>query len=211
MVFIRKKSSFFCLLRFICCEYYTETWQPFPLSKHNVVNFFAFCAICLDVIYIFSPHFRYVALTSLLKTVQTDHNAVQRHRSTIVDCLKDLDVSIKRYISKHVIICSLITTRSSSSSEWPPDVRYSSTDVPWSWVSPWSMGITSEGWWRSCCISWTRATRISKPTARQGSSWLLRSKAGVCCSFEDFPVLKMLISYIHRKATVKYKIIGTPR
>ncbi|XP_061336000.1 AP-1 complex subunit gamma-1-like isoform X3 [Pezoporus flaviventris] len=39
---------------------------------------------------------RYVALTSLLKTVQTDHNAVQRHRSTIVDCLKDLDVSIKR-------------------------------------------------------------------------------------------------------------------
>uniref|UniRef100_A0A8C8DIL3 AP-1 complex subunit gamma n=1 Tax=Oryzias sinensis TaxID=183150 RepID=A0A8C8DIL3_9TELE len=40
---------------------------------------------------------RYVALTSLLKTVQTDHNAVQRHRSTIVDCLKDLDVSIKRF------------------------------------------------------------------------------------------------------------------
>uniref|UniRef100_A0A672NTE2 AP-1 complex subunit gamma-1-like n=1 Tax=Sinocyclocheilus grahami TaxID=75366 RepID=A0A672NTE2_SINGR len=32
----------------------------------------------------------------LQKTVQTDHNAVQRHRSTIVDCLKDLDVSIKR-------------------------------------------------------------------------------------------------------------------
>ncbi|MBN3290792.1 AP1G1 protein, partial [Polypterus senegalus] len=42
---------------------------------------------------------RYVALTSLLKTVQTDHNAVQRHRSTIVDCLKDLDVSIKRVLS----------------------------------------------------------------------------------------------------------------
>ncbi|XP_059836308.1 AP-1 complex subunit gamma-1-like [Hypanus sabinus] len=39
---------------------------------------------------------RYVALTSLLKMVQTDHNAVQRHRSTIVDCLTDLDVSIKR-------------------------------------------------------------------------------------------------------------------
>lgn len=40
-----------------------------------------------------------MALTSLLKTVQTDHNAVQRHRSTIVDCLKDLDVSIKRHVS----------------------------------------------------------------------------------------------------------------
>ncbi|XP_043566085.1 AP-1 complex subunit gamma-1-like isoform X2 [Chiloscyllium plagiosum] len=39
---------------------------------------------------------RYVALTSLLKMVQTDHNAVQRHRSTIVDCLTDLDISIKR-------------------------------------------------------------------------------------------------------------------
>ncbi|GCB74452.1 hypothetical protein scyTo_0003542 [Scyliorhinus torazame] len=39
---------------------------------------------------------RYVALTSLLKMVQTDHNAVQRHRSTIVDCLTDIDVSIRR-------------------------------------------------------------------------------------------------------------------
>lgn len=52
------------------------------------------------------PHFRYVALTSLLKTVQTDHNAVQRHRSTIVDCLKDLDVSIKRYFDKHMLVFS---------------------------------------------------------------------------------------------------------
>uniref|UniRef100_A0A4W4H045 AP-1 complex subunit gamma n=1 Tax=Electrophorus electricus TaxID=8005 RepID=A0A4W4H045_ELEEL len=32
----------------------------------------------------------------LFPLLQTDHNAVQRHRSTIVDCLKDLDVSIKR-------------------------------------------------------------------------------------------------------------------
>ncbi|CAM9134134.1 unnamed protein product, partial [Lampetra planeri] len=38
----------------------------------------------------------YVALTSLLKTVQDGPHAVQRHRSTIVDCLKDPDVSIKR-------------------------------------------------------------------------------------------------------------------
>lgn len=39
---------------------------------------------------------RYVALATLQKTVAADYNAVQRHRSTIVDCLKDADVSIRR-------------------------------------------------------------------------------------------------------------------
>ncbi|KTG37481.1 hypothetical protein cypCar_00008318 [Cyprinus carpio] len=40
---------------------------------------------------------RYISMTSLQKIVQTDHNAVQRHRGTIVDCLKDQDTSVKRY------------------------------------------------------------------------------------------------------------------
>lgn len=31
---------------------------------------------------------RYVALTTLQKTVQLDQNAVQRHRSTVLECLK---------------------------------------------------------------------------------------------------------------------------
>uniref|UniRef100_A0A1I8F348 AP-1 complex subunit gamma n=1 Tax=Macrostomum lignano TaxID=282301 RepID=A0A1I8F348_9PLAT len=39
---------------------------------------------------------RYVALSTLQRVVQADYNAVQRHRTTIVDCLRDTDASIKR-------------------------------------------------------------------------------------------------------------------
>jgi len=39
---------------------------------------------------------RYVALNTLAKMVAVDTQAVQRHRNTIVDCVKDADVSIRR-------------------------------------------------------------------------------------------------------------------
>ncbi|KIR33759.1 AP-1 complex subunit gamma-1 [Cryptococcus deuterogattii MMRL2647] len=39
---------------------------------------------------------RYVALNTLNKVVSMDTNAVQRHRNTIIDCLRDGDISIRR-------------------------------------------------------------------------------------------------------------------
>lgn len=41
-----------------------------------------------------------MALNTLLRVVQADYNAVQRHRTTIIDCLKDADISIRRYSKK---------------------------------------------------------------------------------------------------------------
>ncbi|MCL7022668.1 hypothetical protein MKW94_001628 [Papaver nudicaule] len=39
---------------------------------------------------------RYVALNMLMKAIQVDAQAVQRHRATILECVKDLDASIRK-------------------------------------------------------------------------------------------------------------------
>lgn len=39
---------------------------------------------------------RYVALNTLLQIIDREATAVQRHRATIIDCLKDSDISIRR-------------------------------------------------------------------------------------------------------------------
>ncbi|MCI20746.1 AP-1 complex subunit gamma-2, partial [Trifolium medium] len=40
--------------------------------------------------------FRYVALNMLMRAVTADAQAVQRHRATILECVKDLDASIRK-------------------------------------------------------------------------------------------------------------------
>ena len=39
---------------------------------------------------------KYVSLNTLQQIVKIDLNAVQRHKQTILDCLKDTDISIKK-------------------------------------------------------------------------------------------------------------------
>uniref|UniRef100_A0A671QUV1 AP-1 complex subunit gamma-1-like n=1 Tax=Sinocyclocheilus anshuiensis TaxID=1608454 RepID=A0A671QUV1_9TELE len=77
---------------------------------------------------------RYISMTSLQKIVQTDHNAVQRHRGTIVDCLKDQDTSVKRRaLELSLALVSAVNIRSMMKelliflSTCPPELRSQTT------------------------------------------------------------------------------------
>uniref|UniRef100_A0A8C8JEX5 AP-1 complex subunit gamma n=1 Tax=Oncorhynchus tshawytscha TaxID=74940 RepID=A0A8C8JEX5_ONCTS len=77
---------------------------------------------------------RYISMTSLQKIVQTDHNAVQRHRGTIVDCLKDQDASVKRRaLELSLALVSAVNIRSLMKelllflSSCPPELRAHTT------------------------------------------------------------------------------------
>ena len=39
---------------------------------------------------------RFIALSTLQKVVSLDRNAVQRHKETILQCVKDNDIALKR-------------------------------------------------------------------------------------------------------------------
>uniref|UniRef100_A0A8C7RZK6 AP-1 complex subunit gamma n=1 Tax=Oncorhynchus mykiss TaxID=8022 RepID=A0A8C7RZK6_ONCMY len=73
-------------------------------------------------------------LEVLQKIVQTDHNAVQRHRGTIVDCLKDQDASVKRRaLELSLALVSAVNIRSLMKelllflSSCPPELRAHTT------------------------------------------------------------------------------------
>ena len=60
-----------------------------------MITIYGICdAYKVALILILSPS--YVALNTLNKVVSMDTNAVQRHRNTILDCLRDGDISIRR-------------------------------------------------------------------------------------------------------------------
>jgi hypothetical protein len=63
-----------CILCMLSAEYTFEVWK-LKCAINNVVCVANICC-------------RYVALNTLVKVVSVDTQAVQRHRATIVDCVK---------------------------------------------------------------------------------------------------------------------------
>uniref|UniRef100_A0A8B9HAE7 Adaptor related protein complex 1 subunit gamma 2 n=1 Tax=Astyanax mexicanus TaxID=7994 RepID=A0A8B9HAE7_ASTMX len=73
------------------------TGISFPFhSIHSIYGLYTLYMVKRIGTFLLIIEFSYISMTSLQKIVQTDHTAVQRHRGTIVDCLKDQDASVKR-------------------------------------------------------------------------------------------------------------------
>lgn len=67
----------------------------FKLYIHSILLFFVFLLnLIIEVNLTLLPSsFRYVALNMLMKAVTADGQAVQRHRATILECVKVLNLS----------------------------------------------------------------------------------------------------------------------
>ena len=64
-------------------------------APYDSAPFMEGTSVAVAVLVCRDNNIRYVALNTLAKVVGVDTQAVQRHRTTVVECVKDADVSIR--------------------------------------------------------------------------------------------------------------------
>lgn len=78
---------FFVSLSFSCREVEGKRGFLLCVESHVLHTYCYFSCNLLSIILRFS-YFRYVALNMLMKAIAVDSQAVQRHRATILECVK---------------------------------------------------------------------------------------------------------------------------